>query len=200
MPKKEYNKIKSLTLAEISSYYNIDINDFHFDVSKHTTKLYDLGEVIKFAEPKKSKKTFFKKNELIEMYDDVDLYIINKEFLYSIIEAYKNQIKNYYNDMVLPLLSDDSKLLDTAKSIYEFNQTKHEFDFSNITSDEQTALYKIIRHVRSLRTEWVDLDIFNLEDGDSITSSWKFEYAIFELVRIYKSFDWKKDIMIYHCY
>lgn len=42
---------------------------------------------------------------------------------------------------------------------------------------------------------------FNLDDGkDEVTSSWKYEYSIFELVRIYKSFDWENNVMIHYGY
>ena len=51
-----------------------------------------------------------------------------------------------------------------------------------------------------MRIEWTRLTPFNLEDGEEITTSWKYEYGIFELVRIYKSFDWKKNVMIYYGY
>ncbi len=38
-----------------------------------------------------------------------------------------------------------------------------------------------------------DLD----KETDNIVKSWRFEYAIFDLVRIYKSFDWENDVLIY---
>lgn len=58
----------------------------------------------------------------------------------------------------------------------------------------------MIEHIRSMRTEWTCLTPYNLKNGDNITTSWKYEYAIFELVRIYKSFDWKRNVMIYYGY
>jgi hypothetical protein len=41
---------------------------------------------------------------------------------------------------------------------------------------------------------------YDLNRDDEVTTSWKYEYAIFELVRIYKTFDWKKNVMIYYGY
>ena len=66
--------------------------------------------------------------------------------------------------------------------------------------EEQNALYKIIEHIRTMRMEWTCLTPYDLQNGDKITSSSKYEYAIFELVRIYKSFDWKRNVMIYYGY
>lgn len=48
--------------------------------------------------------------------------------------------------------------------------------------------------------EWLRLTPYNLDEGDEITTSWKYEYSIFELVRIYKTFDWKNNVMIYYGY
>jgi hypothetical protein len=41
---------------------------------------------------------------------------------------------------------------------------------------------------------------YNLEKKDNITTSWKYEYSIFELVYIYKKFDWENDLLIYYGY
>ena len=41
---------------------------------------------------------------------------------------------------------------------------------------------------------------YNLENGEQVVNSYKYEYSLFELVRIYKAFDWKNNIMIYYGY
>lgn len=41
-----------------------------------------------------------------------------------------------------------------------------------------------------------DLD----KSTENIVNSWKYEHAIFELVRIYKTFDWGNNVLIYHGY
>ena len=52
-----------------------------------------------------------------------------------------------------------------------------------------------------MRFEWCGgWNPFDLTEGDAITTSWKYEYGIFEMIRIYKSFDWKKNVMIYYGY
>ena len=48
--------------------------------------------------------------------------------------------------------------------------------------------------------EWLDMLPYNLTKGDEITTAWKYEYNVFELVRIYKSFDWKKNVMVFYGY
>lgn len=206
-PKREYNKIKSLTVDGLKKFYNIELEDdgsWYKGVSDYGDELYEFGKYVDFNPPKKSMKPFFKDKELKRIYNDEhEFYIVTKEFLAYIIDIYKERIKKYYNDMIIPFLGNKdrpSEFLNTIKTEYSYPNNKYTFDFSKITEEEQTALYSIIEHVRSFRTEWVQLTPYNLERGDSITESWKFEYGIFELVRIYKSFDWKKNVMIYYGY
>lgn len=101
--------------------------------------------------------------------------------------------------MMDPFFKGDKKFLESIKTEYGAElKSNHTFDFSLITLEQQTALFEIIEHIRSMRTEWVSLIPYNLERGNEITTSWKYEYGIFELVRIYKSFDWKKNVMVWY--
>jgi hypothetical protein len=217
IPKREYNKIKSLTLPELDKFYNID-NDSsdeddynHLSVYEFGKELHELGKYCNFNPPKTSIKPFFKNKELQKYYEsDHEINVVTKEFLTYIIDSYREQIKTYYNEMIMPFLTEirtdnggrdkNASFLTSVKIDYGIETDNYKFDFTLITDEEQTALYKIIQHVRSMRFEWVQLSPYDLEDGDNITKSWKYEYVIFELVRIYKNFDWKRNVMIYYGY
>jgi hypothetical protein len=215
MPKREYNKIKSLTTQQVYDYYGLksefEDEEPYKGVYDFGKDLYCFGKYVDFNPPKKSIKPFFKKKETQKRWDEEqELNIVTKEFLAYIIGTYQERIKKYYNDMITPffgkrddLLGSDNptSFLNSIKREYGDDKDKYKFDFSKITDEEQTALFEIIEHVRSMRTEWVCLTPFDLENGrEEITTSWKYEYGIFELVRIYKSFDWKKNVMIYYGY
>ena len=210
IPKREYNKIKSLTTQQVFNYYGLEGEDLYKGVYEFGKELHEFGKYVDFVPPKKSLKPFFKKKETQKNWgEEHDFNVVTKEFLAYIIYLYKERVKNYYNEMMMPFfgknenLSDKEKptnFLDTIKKEYGCEKDKYTFDFSKITDDEQTALFKIIEHIRSMRTEWTHLTPFDLEKGEEITTSWKFEYGIFELVRIYKSFDWKRNVMIYYGY
>lgn len=208
MPKREYNKIKSLNKKDLFNFYkeSKDLeheDDFYIGVWEFGEPLHEFGKYTDFTPPKKSMKPFFKNKELMEVYEEDEFFIVTKEFLEYIIESYKKRISDYYNDMVMPFMSDTyntKEFLKSVKTHYSYSDDKYEFDFSKITEEEQTALYKMIQHVRSFKTEWVELTPYKLSEGDKITNSWKFEYNIFELIRIYKSFDWKRNVMIYYGY
>ena len=52
--------------------------------------------------------------------------------------------------------------------------------------------------IEGMMVEWTDFKPYDLnEEKNCIVTSWKYEYSIFELVRILKSFDWKNDVLLY---
>lgn len=207
MPKKEYNKIKSLTKEELIKYFGKSEEDEPYvAIYKIGTELYEFGKYVDFQFPKKSYLPFFKKKELKEEYEHYDPIVVKPELLESIIDNYRKKIVDNYNDMLAPFLGlspessgrgTPSEFLNSVKTEYDYPNNKLSFDFSKITQEEQNKLFDAIQHIRSFRTEWVQLKPYDLSEGDSITTSWKYEYGIFELVRIYKSFDWKKNVMFY---
>ncbi len=212
MPKREYNKIKSMSREQLIEHYKLeeDENYLGMDVYDFGETLYEFGKYTDFEPPKKSLKTFFKNKELNKYFtEENDFNIVTKDFLKYFIESYKKRISDYYNDMMNPFFGvkkgvleryKPSEFLKSIKTDYKYSENDTTFDFTKITQQEQNSLFKIIEHVRSMRTEWTCLTPYNLENGNSVTSSWKFEYGIFELVRIYKSFDWKRSVMIYYGY
>lgn len=214
MPKRDYNKIKSMSIEQLIEHYKLEVDEdknyLGMSVYDFGKTLYEFGKYTDFDPPKKSLQTFFKNKELNKYFtEEHDFNIVTKEFLEYIIESYKKRISDYYNDMMNPFFGSKDNLMDREKPCNFLNSIKTDygyptdnitFDFSIITQEEQNALFKIIEHVKSMRTEWTCLTPFNLERGDGIIESWKYEYGVFELVRIYKSFDWKRNVMIYYGY
>lgn len=217
MPKKEYNKIKSLTTQEVYDFYNLkseyDGERPYKGVYDFGKELYEFGKYVDFNPPKGSMKNFFKKKETQQRWgDEHDFYIVTKEFLAYVIDTYNERVKTYYNKMLEPLIGERKTLYSKDNPSEFLNSIKRtfntgdgpdyicSFDWSKITPNEMSCIVEIIEHVRNMRTEWTCLTPYNLERGDEITTSWKYEYSIFELVRIYKSFDWKKNVMIYYGY
>lgn len=214
MPKREYNKIKSMSKEQLIEHYKLEYDEYEdylgIEVYEFGEQLYCFGKTRHFNPPKKYLKTFFKNKELNEYFiKEHDFNIVTKEFLEHIIESYRKEISDYYNDMVNPFFDVKNKILEREKpseflnSIefdYQYPENNITFDFTKITQEEQNSLFKIIQHVRDNRMEWTVLTPYSLEKGNKITTSWKYEYSIFELVRIYKSFDWKRNVMIYYGY
>jgi hypothetical protein len=197
----EHYKIERLDYEIEEGYIGMGVYDFG-------TTLYEFGKYTDFEPPKGSLKTFFKNKELNNYYtDDHDFNIVTPEFLAYIIDSYKKIVEDYYNKMMTPFFGkkverydrdNPTNFLNSVKVEYNYPNNKYNFDFSLITQEEQNALWEMIDHVRIMRMEWTLMKPYDLTNGDEVTTSWKYEYAIFELVRIYKTFDWKKNVMIYY--
>lgn len=188
--KEEYDKIKNFTREELYKYKDEPLDDIGYvgvyDVAK--TKLYELGKYVDqfdecFFEP-----VFLNTELQKEMEEEHDFYVVKKEFLAEVIDVYYKKTKDYYSDMLKPLMTDE-----------KFPELKDpvEFDFKDVT--------RIVEHIRSNSFEWGCPPFgyappYNLDSGDAVTNSCKYEYAQFELVRIYKTFDWDNDIMVYYGY
>jgi hypothetical protein len=206
-----------MTKDQLIEYYKIEREDYEIEegyigmgVYDFGKELYEFGKYTDFEPPKGSLKTFFKNKELNKYYtDEHDFNIVTPEFLAYIIDSYKKIVTDYYNDMMNPFFGkkverydrdNPTDFLNSVMVEYNYPNNKYKFDFSLITQEEQNSLWKIIDHVRSMRTEWTAITPYDLSRGDEVTTSWKYEYVIFELVRIYKTFDWKKNVMIYYGY
>lgn len=205
MPKEKYDKIKSMNREEVLEEYNAK-EEGYIGVYDFGKELFNFGKYVEFNPPKESISDFFLNDETQASFaDEYDLNIVTKEFLANIIEHYKSKVKKYYNEMVNPFLGSDNRekpstfLNSMKKKLNDNCDTLYEFDFSLMTEQEQQALFQMIQHIRGMRMEW-NFNPYNLDTGDEITHSWKYEYSIFELVRIYKQFDWENNVMIYYGY
>lgn len=204
LPKEKYQEIKDLSQSELLSKFGEDEDGYvgPYEIGK---ELYEFGKYTNFNPPDGSMVPFFSNRELQEFYsEDNELWVVNKDFLKYIIETYKEKIRGYLGDMVKPFLDEDGYRGDFLKSVktnYGIKEDKYEFDGSVLNKDQQNSIVNILNHIISINSEWNMLVPFNLDDGkDEVTSSWKYEYSIFELVRIYKSFDWENNVMIHYGY
>lgn len=195
--KRDYNKIKSLTKEEFFSLYKIENMDDRVDRDKFIINLEYISHDFKNKIPKKSFKKFFKKDCLNEVYDnsDTELKIATKEFFEFVINDYKLKIVSWYERLLSPYMTLDSW------NMFQIDTLK----IPEIKSEEfLNAFIPIIEHLRNNHHEWGSKFSFfedNLKRDDlKVTNSLKYEYSIFELIRIYKSFNWKKDILVYYGY
>jgi hypothetical protein len=176
-----------------------------YDIADRENFCYEFGKYTEFDD-KKFFKPVFKNKETQAYYDsEHDFWIVGKEYLELIINHYTDKVRNSYNEMLTPFLDKDSdhrgsEFLNSVKTEYKLNGNEYTFDFSKMSSNQQTMLFKIFEHMRSMRMEWVSFLPYDLKSGNEVTTSWKYEYNVFELVRIYKTFDFKKNHLIYYGY
>lgn len=197
LPKREYNKIKKFTLQELYEYkgekWSDDFSEGYVGVYNIAYESqYELGkDVDQF--PKKYFKSVFKNKETQKHFtQEHDFYVVEKEFVKALIEYYTEKIKTYYEQMLSPFIKEDKK-------VAGFMVDKE----IPITPEEISGVYELISHIRSMGMEWgvgwYGVPYNLKENGDMITS-WKYEYSIFNLVILYRTFDWKRNVMIYYGY
>jgi hypothetical protein len=179
LPKSEYEKIKNFTKDELYKHKNVNAKDDSIGVYDITDKeLYEFGKYCEFKTKGMFKPVFLDEELQEEFTDESEFYIVGKKFLKAVIENYTEKVKKIYVD-----------LLDGI--------TNEHVTFKEIPADKALKLFE---HVHGNSFEWLQVTPYNLDSGDAITTSWKYEYSIFELVKIYKTFDWKNNIMIYYGY
>lgn len=218
LPKKEYNKIKSMTKGQLIEFKKMELDEDELEegylgigVYDFGKTLYNFGKYTDFNPPKNCTLTFFKNKELNNYFtEEHDFCVVKPEFLEYLIEYYSQMIKKYYNEMLTPFYESTDQydrnknkpFLESAKTKYAYPQDSHTFDFTKITDDEQTALFKIIQHIQQMSSEWYgERRPYKLkQNSDCLISSSKYEYAVFELVKIYNTFDWKRNIMYFYGY
>ena len=212
IPKKEYNKIKSLThndLLKLYGEYNEDSDNQGYVSSREFGKqLYEFGKYCDFNPPKGSVKTFFKNKETELQYNsDTELKIVTKEFFAYIVGTYTEKVRSYYKDM-LKDFNFESEYYKSRKGTYDSNYDRVTLSDNTLMTDkENISVNKCIDHIVSMAWEWGitpfgDMETYlpyNLDnERTEIVTSWKYEYSIFELVKLYKEFDWKKNYLYYY--
>lgn len=200
LPKKEYNKIKRFTLQELYAHkgekWSEDFSEGYvgvYDVAYNCH--YELGKYIDEF-PKKYFKTVFKNKETQKHFtQEHHFFVVEKEFVETLIEYYTEKIRDYYKEYLSPFF-------DGGDAKAGFMKTKG----TPPTPEEISGMYKLIDHVRSMGMEWGvagwfdDTRPYSLDDKKELVSSWKYEYAIFNLINLYRTFDWKRNVMIYYAY
>ena len=117
-------------------------------------------------------KPLFSTDELNKRYKDYGIITVNKDALLSAIRWQEAHIRNLYKKLADP-------------------------DYKDPYCPEQTQLQRLRSWVSDYLSWW-QMGVLDLEENsEHITDSWLYEHTIFDLVRIYKSFDWKNKIMLF---
>jgi hypothetical protein len=166
----KYNEIKNLNKEELLSYHKLDEDDY-LSRREFISEVYELGKYVdNFSNDLKS--PFFLREELNLRYnEDSELYLVEKKFFLEVINYYKRKIQTFYAEY--------------AKGIRE---------------DNKETISKANRHIERMSLEWNSFDntVINLDNPEQITGSWMYEYAIFQLVYLYNTFNWETDKLVYY--
>ena len=146
---------------------------------------YRLGEeIFEFGKGYENASELYKHGNLLfstpllnERYKEYGIIICDESAIKSAIEWQHNKIADYYEEL---LREEPSDMYDTRPQIQ-----------------------RIISHLECQLNEWRNKLIPELKpyelnkDKDRICRSWLYEYTIWDLVRIYKTFDWEKYDLVF---
>ena len=173
MTKEQYQTIKSLTIKEVSEQFGEGYDDeepYPPGPYELAKEIYELG---KYVELETENFRLFDDDEVDTYFNSDYLFIgLTKKGFTDIINDQRKGISKYY------------------KSLYDG------YDILGVDQEPVRS------HLRSMSTEWFNdyTNPVDLSDREQITSSWKYEYTIFELIRLYKTFDWDNDIAVIYGY
>jgi hypothetical protein len=171
----EYLKIRDLNLTQFIEHFDDDY------VSPYSiaSEIFNFGRNHTLLESEHLKRFFINSEVHLNMNTDYDFLLADKEFFKYVISLYTENIQRYYQNLIGGL-SYGSKL----------------------TKVKQKEFFL---HISSMAQEWgiglTNMKPYTLDDeSKSVTTSWKYEYEIFELIRLYKSFDWETDTLVVYGY
>lgn len=181
VPKKEIEEIKQcktkeklLEWAKTKGYKTDDCeDDLYFPSYRIGKEIYEFGKHVDWAFKMQEKnESIYGNGELKEFYNDERPVICSQDDFLTAIKIYKENIINYYKG----LLEEEDK-------------------YSKLTIEQRCR-----NHIENQLSEWEnDFRLCPINTDlkvERINDSWLYEYAIFELVRVYKAFDWKNDTLV----
>lgn len=204
LPKEEHDKIKGMELQELFAHMGEEWGDGEDERGYISTgdiaadELYQLGKYVDEFDPSLFSQVFEKEETQRYFSEEQDFHLVGKEFLEAVIKMYRDKIRENYKNILAPFFDEGGH----AKAPFLKSR-----DNPIMNDAEISGIYDALHQVKSMAQEWGiatwgqmdDGDVpYRLDRGDEITTSWKYEYVMFELVRIYKTFDWENNIMIYH--
>lgn len=187
VPKKQVIEIQACktnddwcNFAEMHGY-QYDEDDEWFSPYKVGKELYELGKYSEIGFKLESKRpSLFASEELKKRYSDYGFALLTKDDFKAVIEAYRQKIINWLQSLLNP---EDDPIIPSELSKEERKRLTIEHEIQD-KIDSWSGKYFGISPI--------DLD----ESRERITGDWSYEYAIFELVRVYKAFDWENDNLV----
>lgn len=207
--KNKYELVKNMSLNELIAFQNnkydesciTDLIDQNFIVELGGTIDSDSDKIL-FAN-KETFKNFFLKKEVQKYHTDEDneAYVVDKEFVLTLIDILHKKIIKIHRTMLEPFLQEKEEpyygdLKHEVKNIEEIinNQDKHKIK----------SIKKIIDYF------FVDIQSFgssksfagnkpyNLDNNQQMFSPTDYRYILFNVVQLYRTFDFEKDILVFY--
>lgn len=166
-----------------------DKDDYDGEISYYCP-LYHLGkELFEFGKYYENESNIYKhgdslftSNELNERYEDFGAIVCDEGAILCAIEWQKQHIIKMYENLVNNT----------------FEETLERYNYPSDIDEKELHYQRLLRHCKDHLRWWKpDTAINTNKENDCLVSSWLYEHAIFDLVRIYKTFDWENKCLLF---
>lgn len=123
---------------------------------------------------KSSNDDFKKEIKCLHEDEDCDYYSITKEGF----KKYRRRVIDYMKASLNLYNHPEEKDSDSLNLVSEWEHEIREWETEFIENGE---------------TNYFNID---LSDRNMVSGSWKYKFAIFDMIFIYKTFDWENDLMV----
>lgn len=113
---------------------------------------------------------------------DTEFCIVKPEALLICAEHYKQKTIDWWENI--------------AKSI-DMTDEEIKNDWKNYPGGRPNIKEKLEYHIRDLKDKRINVLDTDINNKFSITTSWTYEYTMFELIHLYKSIDWNQYQLIW---
>ena len=114
--------------------------------------------------------------------DDTEFCIVKPESLLVCAEHYKQNAAKWWRNIITSIDMTDEEIKE---------------DWKNYPEGRPNIKERLEWHVRELESKYIDVLDTDIKDKYRITSSWVYEYTMFELIHLYKTIDWDKYYLVW---
>ena len=160
---------------------------YYLPVYKLGKEIFEFGKYYENSdELYKHGDSLFTSTELNERYEDYGAIVCDENAILCAIEWQKQHIINMYENLVN----------NTFEDTLERNYYPKDID------DKELHYKRLLQHCKDHLNWWkpefgdytaIDTD----KSKDNLADSWLYEHTIFDLVRIYKTFDWENKCLLF---
>lgn len=159
----------------------VEANYISSFVFKHEMDGEEIHECGKYFDNETAEK--IKEDSINLSNDDGEINVkLKPEALLVCAEHYKQNAIKWWNNIIKSMDMTDEEI---------------EKDWKNYPEGRPDIKKRLMYHLRDLEGKYIDILDTKPEHKYQITTSWSYEYTMFELVHLYKTIDWNKYDLIW---
>ena len=168
-------------------YFYFPVYELDYEILYEFGKYADLGSDFNNS----LVEIFDKNNPLHEFYEEYDFSVGGEKTFLCAIENYRCKIRDYFKNLL-----NNTNEFDLIEMAYMSEEERKEFHYNKLKAEAKNKF-----DTWGMACEEFGCFPYNKNPNqENLVSSWLYEYAIFELVRIYKTIDFDKYCVVYYGY